>query len=97
MPENELSLSPDQIDALVKVCQQVIEVVSEIWESIKAEIIECAKQLWETFVKPIVRHLFLMQLLELKLPFRLARILQKITPWCWLSKIGLKYWQKRFA
>ncbi len=96
MPENELGLSQDQIDLLVKTCQQVVEAVRELWERIKDVIIKYAKELYEKFVN-IIRHLFLRQLLEWKLPFWAARILQKITPWCWLQKIGLKYWQKQFA
>lgn len=97
MPENELELTTDQITAVIETWEKIRQVVYDIWESIKAAIIECAKQLWETFVKPLIRHLFLMQLIEWKVPFWLARILQKITPWCWLHKIGLKYWQKKFA
>jgi hypothetical protein len=91
--ENELTLSQDQIDALVKVCQRVIEAVRELWERIKSFIIECVKDLYEKFVKPFIRHLFLLQLLEWKVPFWLARILQKITPFIWAQGIGLRFWR----
>ena len=95
--ENEHELSQEQITAIIETWERIRQTVSEIWESIKPAIIQCAKELYEKFVKPFIRHLFLMQLLEWKVPFWIARILQKITPWYWLHKIGLMYWQKRFA
>jgi hypothetical protein len=94
--ETTIELTNDQIIAIVETWEEIKQMVLELWERIKEIVIKWAKELWEKFVKPVIRHLFLLQLLEWKIPFRMAIILQKITPWVWLQKIGLKYWKKRY-
>ncbi|MCE5207864.1 MAG: hypothetical protein LLG42_06065 [Chloroflexi bacterium] len=87
-------LTQDQITAMIETWEKMCQAIDELWELIKEAVIKIAKDIYDKFVKPFIRHLFLLQLLEWNVPFWLARILKKSVPFIWARGIGLRFLEK---
>ena len=92
----EFTLSPEQQDELSEIFHKAMEDIYRFCDAF-VEAVEIILEAIREIATSLAQYFLKQQLLEWKIPYRIADFISRNTPWYWSRQIGFNWFERKFS